>query len=155
MCLFFSLDDQLLIISLLKTYKIKFSLFGVFDRGLKNPELFKTMHSEGKNIWSGRMRNHDSWPGTPTKSMVADSQHACSCWAVELFSFFYFHLRMLLQRQMKSSYRRWLLISSTCVKCGALLGSCILKHFSRYCPDYFLQMKNFVMQRNKPFLSLT
>lgn len=54
------------------------------------------------------------------------------------FFFFYFHLRMLLQRQMKSSYRRWLLISFTCVKCGALLGSCILKHFSRYCPDYFL-----------------
>lgn len=34
--------------------------------------------------------------------------------------------------------KRWFLISSTCVKCGALLGSCILKHFSRYCPDYFL-----------------
>lgn len=145
MCLFFSLDDQLLIISLLKTYKIKFSLFGVFDRGLKNPELFKTMHSEGKNIWSGRMRNHDSWPGAPTKSMVADSQHACSCWAgVEQQSFFllfYFHLRMLLQRQMKSSYRRWLLISSTCVKCGALLGSCILKHLVDIAPIIFVKWK--------------
>lgn len=147
MCLFFSLDDQLLIISLLKTYKIKFSLFGVFDRGLKIPELFKTMHSEGKNIWSGRMRNHDSWPGAPSR------QPACmQLLSSRAFFFFYFHLRMLLQ---KSSYRRWLLISSTCVKCGALLGSCILKHFSRYCPDYFLQMKNFVMQKNKPFLSLT
>lgn len=82
------MDDQLLIISLLKTYKIQFSLFGVFDRGLKNPELFKTMHSGGENIWSGRMRNHDSWPGAPTKSMVSDSQHTCSCWAAELFSHF-------------------------------------------------------------------
>lgn len=82
-----------------------------------------------------------SWLMTWSSHKINGSRQPALHAAVEQQSFFllfYFHLRMLLQRQMKSSYRRWLLISSTCVKCGALLGSCILKHFIRYWPDYFL-----------------
>lgn len=111
---------------------------GVFDRGLKTPELFKTMHGEGENIWSGRMRNHDSWPGAPTKSMVADSQHCMQLLSSRAFFFFFTFIWECCCSVRWRVVRRWFLISSTCVKCGALLGSCILKHFSRYCPDYFL-----------------
>lgn len=91
---FFSLDDQLLInyqfIKKIK-YKVWFSLFWVKSkiRGKKkpNPELFKTRHSEGKNIWSGHEK---SWLMTWSSHKINGSRQPACMQLLSSRAFFFF-----------------------------------------------------------------